>query len=224
MAGHSHFKNIKRRKEALDQKKAFTFAKISRHITASVKEKGKDFQSNPSLRVAIQKAKDADMPKEKIERAIEKGCGEGEKTMPFTFEAYGPQGVAIIIEGSTDNKQRSLMEIKELLKKIDGKIADPGSVKWLFQKKGVIKVLKKEDLSLEGDTEEDEEFVFLYTDPEKIKETKTLVKNKGAEIFGSYIGWKPLSFIETKEGVYENIMETLEENESIENIYLNIKK
>lgn len=226
MAGHSHFSNIKRKKEALDQKKALTFAKISRHITTSVKEKGGSIETNPSLRIAILKAKEADMPKEKIERAIQRGLGREERLIPFIFEAYGPCGVAMIIEGSTENKQRALEEVKDIIRKINGKMAEPGSVKWLFEQKGVVKVFKKEDFFIEEkveDIEEDGEFIILYTSPEKTEGVKLLVEKNGGEVFSSFIGWKPVNLIEIEKGTYENIIEKLEENDSIERIYLNVK-
>ncbi len=232
MSGHSHFKNIKRKKEALDRKKALTFAKISRLIISSVREKGKDTQSNSSLRIAVLKAKEADMPKEKIERAIMRGAGEGEegKLEPFIFEAYGPNNTVMIIEGSTDNKRRSFNEIRDILKRFDGKIADPGSVKWLFSQKGVVEVLKdKENASLFAieagaeDMEEKGEVLIIYSAPEDTDKVKTFLEEKGVEVSSSYIGWKPLSDIKKEEITQSQLLDNLEEEESVEKVYLSFR-
>ncbi len=233
MAGHSHFKNIKRRKEAVDQKKAEAFSKISRIITSSVRQKGKDVQLNPSLRIAIERAKEVDMPKKNIEKAIRRGAGEGEYkySEPFTFEAYGPNEVALIIEGFTDNSNRDLGEIKEILKRNNGKLASPGSVKWLFEKKGIIEVEKdkiNEQIELElinrgvEDIEEREKHLTLYMLLEKIETLKKLLESFNIKEFSAYPGWKAITKINLENKEYKKLIKELEEKESIENIYTNI--
>ncbi len=231
MAGHSHFKNIKRKKEAADQKKAVVFSKVSRLITAAVKEKGKDLQTNPSLRIAIEKAKEADMPKENIERAVRRGTGEGDegKLESFIFEAYGPDDVAFIIEGSTDNKNRSLAEIKEVLKKHNSKLATPGSVKWIFEQKGIFEIeLVDEILSLEliengaEDIEETDTSLIIYVDPNNIENLKLFLLKKNINVFSSVLGWKPKTKIPLKNEDYRLLVEALESIESVENLYTNI--
>jgi len=138
MSGHSKWKNIRYRKELVDKKRGKIFSKISRLISMAAKEKGADPETNPKLKLAIEKAKEFNIPKENIERAIKRGTGqlEGAKMEEFIYEAYGPAGVALIIEGITDNKNRTLAEIKHVLGRFDGKLADSGSVKYLFEKKG----------------------------------------------------------------------------------------
>lgn len=137
MAGHSHWKTIKRTKEAEDKKRSKLFSKLAQEISITAREKGKDPKSNPNLRTIIEKAKSSNMPKEKIERAIQKGAGElNEKELEnILIEAYGPSGIAIIIEGITDRKNQALMEIKQILTKHQGKLVGEGSVQWLFEKK-----------------------------------------------------------------------------------------
>ena len=137
MSGHSHSKTIKHRKDAVDAKRGKIFSKISRLISVAAKEKGGDTETNPKLKLAIEKAREANMPKENIERAIKRGTGqlEGVKMEGFTYEAYGPAGIALIIEGITDNKNRTLAEIKHILSRFGGKLANSGSVKYLFDKK-----------------------------------------------------------------------------------------
>ena len=137
MSGHSHSKTIKHRKDAVDAKRGKIFSKISRLISVAAKEKGGDTETNPKLKLAIEKAREANMPKENIERAIKRGTGQlkGVKMEEFMYEAYGPAGVALIIEGITDNKNRTLAEIKHILSRFGGKLANTGSVKYLFDKK-----------------------------------------------------------------------------------------
>jgi len=138
MSGHSHWSSIKHKKGATDIKRGKIFSKISRLINIAAREKGGDPESNPKLRVAISKAKEANMPKDNIERAIKKGTGqiEGAKMEEISYEAYGPAGIALVIGVITDNKNRALSEIKHILSRFDGKMAETGSVKYLFDRKG----------------------------------------------------------------------------------------
>ncbi len=233
MAGHSHFKNIKRKKEASDQKRGVVFSKISRLIISSVKEKGKDPSSNSSLRIAIEKAKEADMPKENIDRAIKRGSGEGDegKLEDFLYEAYGPENIAIIIAGSTDNKNRNLEEIKEILKKHDGKLADLGSVKWLFSQKGIIEIDSEklnDNLSLkiieEGaeDINERDGSIIIYTSPDNIKKIRNFLSERGVDIITAYLGWQPQKLLNIKDDKCERLLQSLRESESVEAVYTNI--
>ena len=136
MSGHSQWKNIKYRKEIVDKKRAKLFSKISRLIIVATKEKGADPETNPQLRTAIEKAQNVNMPKENIDRAIKKGSGQlqGENLEEITYEAYGPAGVAFIIEVITDNKNRTVAEIKHILNSFNGKMAETGSVRYQFDK------------------------------------------------------------------------------------------
>ncbi|MFC1700824.1 YebC/PmpR family DNA-binding transcriptional regulator [Patescibacteria group bacterium] len=134
MSGHSHWSTIKHKKGTMDAKRGKIFSKISRLISIAAKEKGGDPDSNPQLRMAIEKAREANMPKDNIIKAIKKGTGEleGDKIEQIIYEAYGPSGIAIIIEGITDNKNRTLSEIKHILSIFGGKLAQVGSVKYMF--------------------------------------------------------------------------------------------
>ncbi len=233
MAGHSHFKNIKRKKEAEDKKRAKTFSKLSRLIIGTVREKGKDPQANPDLRTLIEKAKETDMPLKNIEKAIERGAGEGEqgKLTPFIFEAYGPEELALIIEGQTDNRNRDLDKIKEVLKRHEGKLAKPGSVTWLFEKKGIIEIeIKNKNISEEEilqiieegaeDIKEKEGSILAYTNPNNIKEMKKSLEKRGFTINSANPGWKPRAPIKTKKN-YKELVDDLLEMESIEEVYTN---
>ncbi len=232
MAGHSHAKNVKRKKEAGDKKKAVLFSKISHFIISAVREGGRDPYSNPSLRVAMEKAREADMPKESVERSIKRGAGEGEegRLEPFLFEAYGPGEVAIIIEGSTDNRNRNLGEIKEILKRHNGKLADPGSVKWLFSQRGIIEVEKEgvnEEVSLGAieagaeDMEEKDSILIFYTSLDNVEKVKSFFLDKKIKIISRHLGWRAETLIKPETNLYKNLIEELQENESVEEVYTN---
>ncbi|KPJ73722.1 hypothetical protein AMJ48_00820 [Parcubacteria bacterium DG_74_1] len=138
MSGHSHAKTIKRGKEASDKKRGHTFSKMARLISVAVKESGPNPDINPKLRIAIETARSVNMPKDNIDRAIKRGTGEdlsAEKLEEVTFEAFGPGGVAIVIEGITDNKNRALGEIKQILVQHGAKMVGEGGVRWMFERK-----------------------------------------------------------------------------------------
>ncbi len=136
MSGHSHFSTIKRKKEITDKKRGQIFSKLSREISVAAREKGGDPETNSTLRLVIEKAKSFNMPKDNIERAVKKGTGElkGETLESILIEAYGPGGIALIIEGITDNKNRTLSELKQILNQNNGKLVSEGGVQWLFER------------------------------------------------------------------------------------------
>ena len=140
MSGHSHAKTIKHQKEITDKKRGQMFSKMSRLISVAVKEGGPNVETNSKLKLAFEMAKKLNMPKENVERAIKRGANEpaGEALEEVSFEAYGPGNIAIIITGITDNKNRTLGEVKQILNQYNGKLVGEGSVKWLFEKKGEI--------------------------------------------------------------------------------------
>lgn len=160
MSGHSHSKKIKHAKELSDKKRGQIFSKMARVISVATKEKGGDPETNSVLRLVIERAKGFNMPKENIERAIKKGTGElkGEILESITFEAYGPGGIAIIIEGITDNKNRALGEIKQILNQNGGKLVGEGAVKWMFERKikepGSLEWVPKQEIEVGEKTKE----------------------------------------------------------------------
>lgn len=137
MSGHSKWSKVKHQKAVTDVRKGKIFSKMAKMITVSAR-KGGDPEMNPSLRMAIEKARQTNMPKDNIERAIKRGTGEDKSTQleEITYEAYGPNGTPLIIETITDNKNRTLSEIKNILNNNNGKLAEAGSVKYMFEKKG----------------------------------------------------------------------------------------
>jgi YebC/PmpR family DNA-binding regulatory protein len=140
MSGHSKWASIKHKKGALDAKRGKIFTKIIKEITVSAKMGGGDIEANPRLRTAVLKAKSENMPKDNIERAIKKGTGdlEGVEYIELTYEAYGPGGVAIIIDALTDNKNRTAADVRSVLTKSGGNLGETGCVSYLFQRKGII--------------------------------------------------------------------------------------
>src|SRR5438477_7649073 len=143
MSGHSKWHSIKHKKAVVDARRGQQFTKLARAITVAAREGGGDPDGNPALALAIQKARDASMPKDNIERAIAKGTGEGvdaDQIETVLYEGYGPGGVALLIEALTDNRNRTGADVRHLLSKPGGTLGEPGSVAYLFEKRGVIVV------------------------------------------------------------------------------------
>src|ERR687889_2298436 len=141
MAGHSKWASIKHKKKAVDAKRGALFTKLTRAITVAARDGGGDPEGNPALGLAVQKAKDASMPKDNIERAIAKGTGEGADAAALEtvmYEGYGPGGVALLVEATTDNRNRTGSEVRHMLSKSGGKLREPGAVGWEFEKKGIV--------------------------------------------------------------------------------------
>ena len=241
MSGHSHWSSIKHKKGLADVKKSKAFSKISCLLSVAAREGGSDISANPKLRIAVEKAKYLNMPAENIEKAIKKGSGEleGVKLEPIIIEAYGPGNIAMIIEGITDNKNRTLSEIKQILSRGQGKIAGEGSVKWLFERKGVIEVRsirhkerKKEDLemmAIEAGAEDiywHNDIFDIYTKPEESEKIKTNLESNKINPESSSLDWVPKEYI-TPDGKDEEscqkLFEALDENDAVQEIYSNLK-
>lgn len=151
MAGHSKWANIKHRKAAQDAKKGKVFTKIAKELTVAARLGGGDPEMNPRLRVALEKGRAANMPKDNVIRAINKGTGEGDDSIYYeiNYDGYGPGGVAILIQTLTDNKNRTVSEVRNVLSKRGGNIGEAGSVSWIFEKKGIINIKQE---SVDEDT------------------------------------------------------------------------
>jgi len=243
MAGHSKWSQIKHKKAVADKKKAAIFAKISRLISVAVKEKGDaDPETNPKLRMAITMAQEANMPKGNIERSIEKasGKGEGQNLEEIFIEAYGPGGVALIIKTITDNRNRTLAEIRHILNKHQGKVASEGAVMWLFENVGRISVnsySNEEELGLiaielgaqdiKKEVGEKKEKLVIITKPEDLDKIKISLKEKGVLIKEVMLDLIPkgelVSLDENlKEGL-EKLFSDLDEQDDVQEIYSNLK-
>jgi len=240
MSGHSHWKTIKYKKASADAQKSRAFSKIARLISVAAREKGGDPETNPKLRTAIEQAKELNMPSENIERAIKRGTGavEGAQLEEILLEAYGPGGIAIVIEGITDNKNRTLNEIKQILNQYNGKLASEGSVKWMFERKGVIVVNgeqfteKKEELELKTLEAGAEDLYWhnntldVYTRPEELDKVKRNLKEAGVPIEDASLDWVPKEYKEVgpeEKELLDKLFEALDENDAVQEIYSNLK-
>ncbi len=189
MSGHSKWATIKSQKESTDKQRGKTFSKLSKFIALAARD-GSDPKSNFKLRLAVEKAKQSNMPKDNISRAIKKGSGEeeGQRFEEITFEGYGPEGIGIIIEVVSDNRNRTTAELKNILERGGGSMASPGSVVFLFKKQGFIKVEKSGNVDEQilkiidmgaADVEETTEAVEIQTEPDHLKEIKDKVEAAG---------------------------------------------
>jgi len=235
MSGHSHFATIKHKKEAEDKKRGKIFSKLSRLISMAARE-GKNPEKNTKLKQAIDEARKFNMPNDNIERAIKRGSGEieGRDLQEVIYEALAPEGVKMIIEGITDNKNRTFTAIKQVLLKYKGKIAGEGSLKWLFERKGLIILenpLKNEELELKIIDSGAEDFkwteegnIEITTKPEELEKVKEKLKKEGIEIESSSLGWEPKEEVEVKnKEKYQNLFEDLLNEDDVQEIYSNIK-
>lgn len=242
MSGHSRWHKLRHKKAITDVKKAKIFSKLAREISVASREKGGDPETNPKLRLAIERAKQWNLPKENIERAIRQGTGQlpGEKLETFLFEAYGPGGIAIIIEGITDNKNRTLFEIKQILNQNNGKLVSEGSVKWLFERKGVITVsiandqalITREELELKTIEAGAENFYWhdnifdIYTKIEDLEKVKKNLENQGIKIESASLDWVAKEQIQVNEKekiACQKLFAALDESEAVQEIYSNLK-
>jgi len=243
MSGHSHAKKVKHQKDATDQKRGKIFSKISRIISVAVQEKGPDPSINYTLKTAIEKAREFNMPQENIDRAVKRGTGETKDAAleEFSLEAYGPGGIAVIIEGITDNKNRTLLEIKQVLNQSGGKLVDAGSVKWLFERKGRLTLdlnsqeesfknrEKLEMLAIEFGAEDFSWYdgnLDIYTKIEDLDRIKRGIEENGAKVESASLDWVAKEEIQVDKGIRETcqkLFELLDESDSIQEIYSNLK-
>ncbi len=240
MSGHSKWSTIKRKKGIADAKKSNVFAKISKIVSIAARDGGGDPEANYKLRLAIDKARAVNMPIDNIDRAIKKGTGEldgGTQIEDVVYEAYGPGGIAVIIEAITDNKNRTVSEIKKILSDHEGKLGGSGSVSWMFDRKGVIRISKvsndkKEEIELlaidneASDIKEEDTSIVIYIVPEKLSKLKEILEKEGIKIDSSeveLITKNPVK-IDDKNILekVEKLMEELGEHDDVNEIYSNI--
>ena len=240
MAGHSKWANIKHKKKRQDKKRGKIFSKIVKKITSAARRGGGDPETNPELRVYIDKAKDANMPKENVERAIKKGTGEleGVSYIDFKYEGYGPGGVAIFLTGSTDNRNRTVAEIRHMFSEHNGKLGEDGCVDWMFRDRGLISFTDEsvEDpdevmmLALEHDAldiEHEDGIFTIYTEVADFIEMREALVDAGYDDFITDEITKlsdnsvtpDLSTTRTN----MSLLEELEDYDDIENVYHNLE-
>ncbi len=242
MSGHSHSKTVKATKDANAAVRGKVFSKMARLVSLAAKEGGNpDF--NSKLKQTIDMARKFNMPKENIERAIKRGTGEleGEKLEPIIVEILGTGGIGIIVEGITDNKNRSLGEIKQISQKRGAKLASEGSVKWQFDQVGIITTSaipenRKEEsemLAIEAGAsdikwraDDDQNYLEIITKPEELAVVKKAIEEKGFEIESVNLGWVAKEEAEVQKTDKENLeklFEDLDENDSVQAVYSNLK-
>lgn len=241
MSGHSKWAQIKRQKAVNDDKRGKVFSQMSKIITVAAKEGG-DPNFNPKLRLAIERAYAVNMTRDNIERAIKKGTGElgGETIETVTYEAYGPGKSALIIEAITDNRNRTTSEIKHVLTSHGGRMAEPGSVKWMFAQNGSLEIAKSgadaknnlEEIELAAieagalDVKEKEENVEVYTEVQDWERIRKDLEAKKFKIVDSRIEWVPQNTMsidneETRKQI-ETLFEALGNHDDVDEIYSNI--
>lgn len=238
MSGHSKWSQIKHKKANVDVKKGKLFSKISRELSVSAKTGGGNSEMNSRLRFAIEKAKDANMPADNIKRSILKGTGElpGTAYEETAYEGYGPGGVALMLEVLTDNKNRTVSELRHIMSRYGGSMGEAGCVAWIFDKKGYILIDKKtidEDnlmsIALDAGAEDikndpEEENYEIITAPEDIKNVKEFLEKKNIALNLSEVTLIPKNYVKlgTKDAEKMlKLMGALEEHDDIQNVYAN---
>ena len=236
MAGHSKWANIRHRKGAQDSKRGKIFTKIIKEITVSARLGGGDQDSNPRLRKAVSNARSNNMPQDNIIRAIKKGTGEleGVKYEEMSYEGYGPNGIAIYIEVITDNKNRTVSEIRHILNKNNGNLEEPGSVAWMFERKGEIIISKYEgneeklfeDIIDSGasDFESSDNNVFITTNQSDLMNVRARLEEKGYALKSADLVMAPKSTQTVKEEDQDkiiNIMELIDNHDDVNQVYSN---
>ncbi len=236
MAGHSKWAGIKHKKAIVDARRGKLWTKLARAITVAAKEGGGDVKGNPALALAVQKAKDASMPKDNIQRAIDKGTGAGadaESYETVLYEGYGPGGVAMLIEAMTDNRNRTGSEVRHLLSKHGGSLGEPGSVAYLFDKKGVAVVngekYTEDDLmpAIEAGAEDissDDEYFEIVTEPADLTDVRTALDEAGIEIESFEVRWQPKTTVPLDEDGATKLLkliDALEDNDDVDTVNAN---
>ena len=236
MSGHSKWATIKRKKAATDSARGKVFTKIIKEITIYSRDGGGDPDANPRLRLAIQTAKASNMPQDNITRAIKKGTGEleGVKYEEITYEAYAPHGIAMIIESVTDNKNRTVAELRHSISKANGNLGESGSVAWMFERKGVINVEKentKEDDLMDvildagaDDLNSDGDYYEVTSSLENFEKVRKAIEEKSYKIESASLQYlaKDLLPVEGKNvDAVIRCIEAVEDNDDVQNVYSN---
>ena len=236
MSGHSKWASIKHKKKAVDAKRGALFTKLTRAITVAAREGGGDPEGNPTLALAVQKARDASMPKDHIERAIAKGIGADSDAAAFepaVYEGYGPGGVAILVEALTDNRNRTGSDVRHLFTKFGGSLGEPGSVAWTFEKKGQLVVdgsrydedelmaaidAGAEDVSLDDDVWE------IVTEPADLTAVREALEGEGVQLQSAELVMRPTTVTpveESRVGSMMRLIEELEDQDDVQAVHAN---
>ena len=238
MSGHSKWHNIQGRKNAQDAKRGKIFQKISREIYMAAKSGGPDPDGNPQLRLIMDKARAANMPKDNIKRAIDKATGTGGADYEeITYEGYGPNGIAIIVETLTDNKNRTAANVRSAFTKGNGNVGTPGCVSYMFDQKGQI-IIDKEECEMDADElmmlaldagaedfAEEEDSFEIITDPDSFSEVREKLEEAGIPMMEASVTMIPQTYVElTDETDIKNIQKTLDlldDDDDVQEVYHN---
>ena len=228
MSGHSHWATIQRSKGVKDAARGKIFSKLSKQISIAVKEGGgPDIDSNFKLRVIVEAARAANMPKDNIERAISKGSGEGANLAEVLYEGFGPSGVGVLIEATTDNRNRTAQELKNVLERSGGSMGGPNSVSFNFVNRGFLLIAKKDPIDEQlltiidsgaEDFSETEDGIELYTEPSNLLKTKEDLSSKGFEVLESKLIKKPVNTIELSEKDSDKLMALVGELNTLDDV------
>jgi YebC/PmpR family DNA-binding regulatory protein len=236
MSGHSHWATIKRQKGAQDAKRGKVFTKLAREITAAAREGLPDPDFNPRLRLAVQKAKYANMPVDNIDRAIKRatGAGDGAALNEVVYEGYAPGGAAVLVQALTDNKNRTTAEVRTQFNHNNGAMVEAGAVTWIFDRKGIVVVEGEndalEELSLEAidagadDVKVDAGVLEIQTAPENLEAVRKAMEAKGANITSADVSLLPKTSVDLDEKAATQTMrllERLEDLDDVQQVYTN---
>jgi len=240
MSGHSKWAKLKHSKGAIDAKKSSLFTKIGHTITIAAREGGGDSTANFKLRLAIEKSKQANMPKENVQRAIDRGLGKTDEgnIEAATYEVFFPGKIIFIVEALTDNKNRTMGELRKIINNYDGNFAQQGAALWMFDRRGVLRIIstkvgiKLEDFQLQvidmgaEDIKIEGEELAIYTSPENLEKVKGSIEKIGIEIDYAEIEWfakSPIAISEQQQKKIDDIFAKLDEIGEINDYYTNIK-
>ena len=236
MSGHSKWSSIKHKKGAADAKRGKLFTKLARAITVAARDGGGDPDGNPTLATAVQKARDASMPKDNIQRAIDRGTGAGadaDGDREVVFEGYGPGGAAILVEALTDNRNRTSADVRHAFSKHNGSLGEPGSVAWIFEKRGVVAVdgarYGEDDLiaAIDAgaeDVREDGDLLRVLCEPASLSAVREALEAGGVEIQSADVTMEPKSTVEVKGNDAKSLLgliEALEDHDDVNEVHAN---
>jgi len=237
VSGHSKWATIKHKKGAADARRGKLFAKLIKQVEVAARQGGGDVDANPTLRTMYQKARDNSVPLDTIERAVKRGTGEleGVNYEPITYEGYGPGGVALLIDTLTDNRNRTGSEIRSLLTKNGGSLAEPGAVAWQFERKGIVKVAKsaaEDDVMLVGldnraeDLEDLEEVWQVTCEPSDVNSLRAALEEAGLEVVESDTTMMPTNTIPLADvsqvKLVLNLVESLDDSDDVQDVHSNV--
>ena len=230
MSGHSKWSTIKRKKGVADDRRGQLFTKLAREIIVAVREGGPNPEANFRLRLAVQKARDNSMPLDNIERAIKRGSGrtEGASLVEMVLEGYGPNGVAILVQALTDNRNRTLQDVRNIFTRHGGNLSESGSVAWLFDSQGLITVPTNsqdaEELALQAidagadDVKIEDTFIDVYTKPAELEKVREALEQKQMTVNSAEVCLVPKSVVELEEKAALQTLKLLEKLEELDEV------